>query len=130
MHPAKSNLARQMYSISMEILLSLLKIMNVRTIFDPYHNHCTYILCNNLYYMQFSQPVSEGLLSTNPTPNILSIQVHLDGVYLLLSNIQQHIASRPDNLPVRFLQEVAYEISPVLSVIFQASLDQGVLLSI
>ena len=69
-------------------------------------------------------------LSTNPIPSISSIRVHVDGVYQLLSNIQQHKASGPDNLPARFLREVAYEISPVLSVIFQASLDQGVLPSI
>ena len=69
-------------------------------------------------------------LSTNPTPSISSIQVHVDGVYQLLSNIQQHKASGPDNLPAHFLKEVAYEISPVLSVIFQASLDKGVLPSI
>ena len=69
-------------------------------------------------------------LSTNPIPSISSIRVHVDDVYQLLSNIQQHKASGPDNLPARFLREVAYEISPVLSVIFQASLDQGVLPSI
>ena len=69
-------------------------------------------------------------LSTNPTPSISSIQVHVDGIYQLLSNIQQHKASRSDNIPARFLNKVAYEIPPVLSVIFQASLDQGVLPSI
>jgi len=36
-------------------------------------------------------------------------------------------ASGPDNLPARFLQETAFEISPILMTIFQASLDQGVL---
>ena len=38
--PAKSNLARQIYyTLLMKILLSLLKIMNVWTIFGPYHIH-------------------------------------------------------------------------------------------
>ena len=41
-------------------------------------------------------------LSSNATPSVSSIQVHVDGVYQLLSNIQQHKASRPDNLPACF----------------------------
>ena len=64
-------------------------------------------------------------LSTDPLPSISPIQIHVDGVYQLLQNIQQHKASTPDNLPARFLKEVAYEISPSLTMIFQASLDQG-----
>ena len=45
----------------------------------------------------------------------------------LLCNIKVNKASGPDNLPARFLQETAYEIAPVLTTIFQASLDQGVI---
>ena len=41
-HVAKSNLARQIYhTLSMEISLSLLKIMNARTNFGAYHKYCT-----------------------------------------------------------------------------------------
>ena len=41
---AKSNLVRQIYyTLSMEKSLSLLKIMNVQTIFSPYHKHCSHI---------------------------------------------------------------------------------------
>ena len=45
----------------------------------------------------------------------------------LLSNIKVNKASGPDNLQARLLQEVALEISPALTVIFQASLEQGAL---
>ena len=38
-----------------------------------------------------------------------------------------HKATGPDNLPARFLNEVAREIAPALTVIFQASLNQGTL---
>ena len=80
-------------------------------------------------------------LSTDPTPDMPPIQIHVDGIYQILSNIQQHKASGPDNLPARFLKEVAYEVSPALSffsrarwtalsLIFQAFLDQGTLPSI
>ena len=73
------------------------------------------------------------LTNADPTPSIPPIQIHVDGIYQLLSNIhriQQRKASGPDNLPARILKEVAYEISPALSLIFQASLDQGALPSI
>ena len=43
----------------------------------------------------------------------------------LLCNIQAHKASGPDNLPALFLEEMANEIAPVLTIIFQALLDQG-----
>jgi len=64
-------------------------------------------------------------LPTVSTPSISPIHIHVDGVYQLFQNIQQHKASGPDNLPARFLKEVAYKISPILTIIFQASLDQG-----
>jgi len=46
--------------------------------------------------------------------------------YYLTSNSIRH----PDltiNLPSQFLKEMAYEISPALAMIFQASLNQGTL---
>ena len=58
--------------------------------------------------------------------SIPQIVVHSDGVAQLLSNIKVNKAPGPNNLQTRFLQEVAYEIAPILTVIFQASLDQGV----
>ena len=48
-------------------------------------------------------------------------------VYHLLQKINIHKATGPDNLPARFLNEVAREIAPALTVIFQASLNQGTL---
>ena len=45
-YPANSILARQIYyTSSMEISLSLLKIMNVRTTFGPYHKHWDVHIC-------------------------------------------------------------------------------------
>ena len=41
--------------------------------------------------------------------------------------IKVNKTSGPDNLQARLLQEVALEISPALTVIFQASLEQGAL---
>jgi len=50
----------------------------------------------------------------------------VDGVYQLLQNIQQHKASGPDNLPAWFLKEVAYEISPILTMIFRSGLTANI----
>ena len=44
--------------------------------------------------------------------------------------MQPNKASGPDNLPVRFLKEVANQIAPALSIVFQESLDQGCSLDI
>ena len=43
----------------------------------------------------------------------------------MLHNLKPHKAAGPDNLPSYFLKEVANEISHALSIIFQASLNQG-----
>ena len=51
--------------------------------------------------------------------------IHNEGVAQLLLSIQPHKASGPDNLPACFLKEVANKIAPVLTIVFQASLDQG-----
>ena len=69
-------------------------------------------------------------LSGETLSSIPQIVVHSDGVAQLLSNVGVGGAPGPDNLQSRFLQEVAYEIAPILTVIFQVSLDQGVLPSI
>ena len=64
-------------------------------------------------------------LEGNPFPEISPIQVHLDGVSQLLHNLKPHKAAGPDNLPSYFLKEVANEIAPALTTIFQTSLNQG-----
>ena len=68
-------------------------------------------------------PVLEG----NPFPDIPPIHIHADGVTQLLLNLKFHKAAGPDNFPSYFLKEVANEIAPALSLIFQASLNQGTL---
>ena len=68
-------------------------------------------------------PVLEG----DPLPEISPIHIHVDGVAQLLLNLKVHKAAGPDNFPSFFLKEVANEIAPALSLIFQASLNQGTL---
>jgi len=57
----------------------------------------------------------------------ISVHIYKDSVAQLLCNIKVNKASGPDNLPACFLEETTYEIAPVLTTIFQALLDQGVI---
>ena len=54
-----------------------------------------------------------------------AICVGVEGVYKILTNLQIHKATGPDNIPCRILKETAKEIAPMLQLFFQASLDQG-----
>ena len=63
-------------------------------------------------------------MKSEPLPCVDSIQIHVEGVAELLSNIDPNKANGPDNLPARFLKEVSLKIAPALILIFQASLDQ------
>jgi len=54
----------------------------------------------------------------------MHIQIETQGVYALLSELDSHKASGPDDIPARSLKELAYNIAPVLALIFNASLHQ------
>ena len=74
--PTKLNLARQIYNtLSMKIPLNLLKIVNVQSIFSPYHKHwnalgvCTvynimmdFLLCKYIHIWMFCKPLVSGML--------------------------------------------------------------------
>ena len=75
--------------------------------------------------------IQEDIISYTPIWIVIVCLIfHLEGVIHLLCNIQAHKASGPDNLPAHFLKEMANKIAPVLTIIFQASLDQGSLSAI
>ena len=60
-------------------------------------------------------------------PGICDPVIGLDGVVKLLRNLKPNKASGPDMIPNRVLKEAAVEIAPFLVMLFQASLDQGIL---
>ena len=64
-------------------------------------------------------------LGPSPYPDLSNIKVHVQGVVKLLKNLNPHKATGPDNLPSRLLKEVADEIAPSLTLLFQATLTQG-----
>ena len=65
-------------------------------------------------------------MGEQPLPSAPDITVGEEGVLNLLLKINPHKAAGPDKIPARILRECAVRISPLLTVIFQKSLDEGV----
>ena len=53
------------------------------------------------------------------------ITVHLNGVRKLLRNLKPHKATGRDDISLKFLKEMAEPLTPLLTLIFSASLKQG-----
>jgi hypothetical protein len=80
---------------------------------------------------QFSSVFTHEDISTTPNkgqspyPEMPPITVDNNGVCILLKELNPHKATGPDLLPAAFLKETASEIAPCLTLLFQASLNQG-----
>lgn len=64
-------------------------------------------------------------LGQSTYPGVNNIKVTEKGVLKLLQNLNPNKASGPDNISARFLKAMATSVSPILTIIFQSSLDQG-----
>ena len=64
-------------------------------------------------------------LGNSPHPSMPDIKVTESGVLKLLSNLNPNKAQGPDCLHPRLLKSLANEIAPILTVIFQHSIDTG-----
>ena len=65
---------------------------------------------------------------TSPSSPIMhEITVTINGVKKLLSKLNPYKTPGPDLVPSRFLKEFANEISPALTLLFNASLLQGII---
>ena len=62
-----------------------------------------------------------------PFPDMDCIEVNVEGVTQLLSNLDAQKAGGPDNIPTRFLKEFSSELAPCLTIFFQGSLEQGII---
>ena len=69
------------------------------------------------------------LSNISSLPDIPSLYINTEGVTNLLLGIDPYKSTGPDNIPTKFLKETAVQISPALSLIFQASINQGILSS-
>ena len=64
-------------------------------------------------------------LDGQPYPSMPDIKVTKEGVEKLLKKINPSKPCGPDMIPARILRDMADEISPVLTLIFQSTLDLG-----
>ena len=55
------------------------------------------------------------------------ITINPEGVHKLLTGLKMHKATGPDEIPTRLLKTLADELTPVISLFFQASLNQGII---
>ena len=65
--------------------------------------------------------------NTETDQTIQDIEISISGVYNLLSKSDIHKSQGPDNIHPHFLKETASELAPMLTHLFQQSLDSGVL---
>ncbi len=85
----------------------------------------------NILNTQFMSVFTSESLSNLPSlgefpfPDVQHILVSVEGVRKLLKEINITKATGPDSIPARILKEMADEISPILTSIFQQSLDSG-----
>ena len=84
---------------------------------------------NNHFSSVYSQDDSPSISCPNVCDivEMPPINVDNDGVLKLLLDLQPHKATGPYKIPTRLLKEVAYIIVSVLTLLFQASLDQACL---
>ena len=61
----------------------------------------------------------------SPFPSISDFQVTMQGIHRLLLNLDPHKPPGPDNIRGRFLKQTASEIAPLLTHLFQQSLNSG-----
>ena len=61
----------------------------------------------------------------SPHPSMAEIKIHESGIFKLLNGLNIHKATGPDGIPTQVLKELAHELTPVMSLFFQASVNQG-----
>ena len=84
-------------------------------------------ILNNQFCSVFTEPNGKTKeIDENSFPNIENIKVSEPGVKKLLDNINVHKSTGPDEIPGRLLKQFSHFLSPVYAILFQASLDQGI----
>ena len=78
-------------------------------------------------YLQKTAQLWVPIHSSQPLQNINSLNITVEGVAHLLKNIDPKKTGGPDGIPARFLRELSFEITPTLTLIYEASIIQGTL---
>lgn len=84
-------------------------------------------ILNQQFSSVFTREPTENLPDKGPSshPSMSSITVREPGVRKLLQNLNCHKAAGPDEIPTRFLHLAADELAPILTRLFQFSLDSS-----
>ena len=64
-------------------------------------------------------------MDSTPSPDMLQFSIGVEGVKKLLQDLDIHEATGPDNIPTRVLKDYTDQMAPILTLIYQASLQQG-----
>jgi len=67
------------------------------------------------------------VLPDSTYPNMQNICITEAGVYNILSQLDPYKAGGPDNIPACVLKELAHDLTPLLTHLYQQSLDTGTL---
>ena len=84
-------------------------------------------ILNNQFSSVFTEENHNNMpdMGERTIPNMVDFSIDCKGVEKLLAELNPHKAQGPDNIPPNFLKCCAKELSPSLTLIFQASLEQG-----
>lgn len=84
-------------------------------------------LLNNQFCSVFTEEASSNMptMDSEPSPSMHQFSINEEGVVKLLRDLNPHKATGPDSIPTRFLKDYSEMIAPSLTLIFQASLQQG-----
>ena len=84
-------------------------------------------ILNRQFISVFTDDTKTSLPDLGPSqyPSMEDMTVSSEGVVKLLKNLKPHKAAGPDDIPLMLLKEAADEIAPAITLLFQASLNQG-----
>ena len=92
-------------------------------------NHTLIVLIKLIYLSHFSSVFTKEdtsyvpeLSNISSLPDMPPLHINTEGVTNL--GINPYKSTGPDNIPAKFLKETAVQISPALSLIFQASINR------
>ena len=83
-------------------------------------------ILNNQFTSVFTKEETSSIppMQGKPSPSMPDFTVGVPGVRKLLELVV-HKAAGPDNIPTRYLKDFAEEIAPALTLVYEASLQQG-----
>ena len=85
---------------------------------------------NNQFASVFSNPIPVIKHQVNVNehfPQMKEIEINKNGVLKLLTNINEHKATGPDEIPGKLLKILAPNTAEIYTLLFEASLQQGVI---